>query len=179
MPVKITTNSVTFDINSLFKDRGSDDSISAVEALSGRFETSVVSTPDYRIDLITYVNNHEEGQPINGVEFDVTLYEKVEPRGSKVRTFSSPAEVVEFVNAFMLHNRQMSKVSFSFGALNRDQYEFTGRSMFGPKSITLKDSNVILHQIDDTEAERSVAFIKNDDIVKLKPLWDQIGAKLV
>lgn len=173
MPVSISTNSVTLDINALFDNVRGDNPLSAAQALVGKFTQPLVKTPDYTISLNTYVDNHVEGEPINGTEYQVELFAV-----NNVRTFSFASEMLEFIDAYMLKTHTVSRISFSLRGVDRKHYEFKRKGSSGRLNIVFKELDVVIAEVDDVEAERAVGFIKKDKILALTPLFTTLKAEI-
>lgn len=174
MPARVTTTSVTLDIHSLFPHSDEGKMAAARDALTGKFTQQLVSTPDYTISLVTYVDCYLEGCPINGAEYEVELL-----KTEKKRTFISVSEMLEFIDVYVTNLHEMARVEFSLKGLQDNEYVISRPSAFGRKSVTLRDLNVIIREVDDVDAERMIGFVKMDKIARLKALWNELQAKLV
>lgn len=174
MPVIVSTTSVTLDIHSLFPHSEEGKAAAAREALTGKFTQKLVSTPDYTISLLTYVDCYLEGCPINGAEYEVELI-----KTEKKRTFISVSEMLEFIDAYVTSLHEMARVEFSLKGLQNDEYVISRPSAFGRKNVTLRDLNVIIREVDDVDAERMTGFVKLDKVARLKSLWNELQAKLI
>lgn len=173
MPVLVSTNSVTLDINALFDNVRGETPISAKDALTGKFTQRLVQTPDYAISLLTYVGYQVEDGPSDGVEYEVELYAT-----GKVRKFSFVDEMLTFIDLYLLSTHKLTRITFSLADLAREQYELKRKGSSGRYSVAFKGVAAFIAEVDDIDAERPTGFIKTDAIPALQPLFATLKAEL-
>jgi hypothetical protein len=110
-----STPKSVFSLDTLTKDsRGKK---TALQALSGTFITPMFKTADYTLELITYVLNKVEGQPINGVFFRVTTNEDT------VFESASQTAAIKYADEYSQNEHSKVRVNIDFSTLSMDDYE--------------------------------------------------------
>lgn len=112
---RITSNRTVLSADSFISGK-----TTAAQAMCGRIVTPLIKTKDYEIQMATYVNNKTEGQPDNGVFFEVVTFD-----GEKEEIYStlSPEMAVTYADEYTLRKYSKVRVNIQFDRIEHSEFE--------------------------------------------------------